>query len=207
MSCFIYEKKVQNATVGSHRDDADRRHVDQNVVAKLTEMVKDEEVATRFTYEVLHFGVETTNCAESEYSVLKLWLSMCHCDLDTVFLNIDSVIEKISKLKEKFNAKSNPILKNISNNISHLALNKILFEVKSAREIFDDSQNKCRHYLRKSHGIPCACELVGQYKHFLPLQLEDVSVFWRTLEIGVDVSTAHARDMDSEMRDLASMLD
>ncbi|KAI5654311.1 hypothetical protein M9H77_31498 [Catharanthus roseus] len=121
-----------------------RRHIDQNVLAKLTEMIKDEEVATRFvngfwhklinkfdeaeyrrkldglktkwqrrldffhylfntwlyplahkfcrvwTFEVLHFGVEITNRTnESEHSVLKLWLSTCHGDLDTMFLNID----------------------------------------------------------------------------------------------------------------------
>ncbi|KAI5673349.1 hypothetical protein M9H77_13713 [Catharanthus roseus] len=45
-----------------------------------------------WTSQVLHFGVETTNRAESEHSVLKLWLSTCHGDLDTVFLNIDSLI-------------------------------------------------------------------------------------------------------------------
>ncbi|KAI5666348.1 hypothetical protein M9H77_16201 [Catharanthus roseus] len=122
-------------------------YIDQNVLAKLTEMVKDEEVAQRFvngswnkliseideeeyqrklevlkskwqsrpdflhdlfstwlnpfahkfcrvwTSQVLHFGVETMNRAESEHSMLKLWLSTCHGDLDTVFLNIDSLIE------------------------------------------------------------------------------------------------------------------
>ncbi|KAI5678736.1 hypothetical protein M9H77_09686 [Catharanthus roseus] len=45
-----------------------------------------------WTPEVLHFGVETTNRAKSEHSLLKLWLSTCHGDLDTVFLNIDSLI-------------------------------------------------------------------------------------------------------------------
>ncbi|KAI5676089.1 hypothetical protein M9H77_07039 [Catharanthus roseus] len=39
-----------------------------------------------WTSQVLHFGVEKTNRAESEYSVLKLWLSTCHGDLNTVFL-------------------------------------------------------------------------------------------------------------------------
>ncbi|KAI5657475.1 hypothetical protein M9H77_26268 [Catharanthus roseus] len=124
-----------------------RRHINQNVLAKLTEMVKDKKVTTRFvsgtwhklineideaeyrrkldglktkwqqrpdfihylfntwlnplankfwtvwTSKVLHFGVETTNRAKSEHSVLKLWLSTYHGDLDTVFLNIDSLIE------------------------------------------------------------------------------------------------------------------
>ncbi|KAI5683193.1 hypothetical protein M9H77_04421 [Catharanthus roseus] len=198
---YLFLKRVQYATVRRRRNDADyrlgrsyhilcRRHIDQNVLEKLTEMVKDEEVATRF---VLHFGVEITNRAESEHSVLKLWLSTCHGDLNTVFLNINSSSLEISKLKEKSNAKSNPILKNISNNIT--------------REIVDDAQNKCGHYLRKSHVLPCAYELLGRYKNFLLLQLEDVSIFWRTLEIGVDVPSAHVRDMDSEMRDLAYMLD
>ncbi|KAI5682805.1 hypothetical protein M9H77_04033 [Catharanthus roseus] len=141
----------------------------------LTELKKVVSLNT----EVLHFGVVTTNHAESEHSVLKLWLSTCHGNLDTVFLNIDFVIEsqiaeinsslEISKLKEKFNVKSNPILKNISNNISHLALKKILVEVKRAREIVDDLQDKCGHYLRKSHGLPCACELVGRTFSLAPI--------------------------------------
>ncbi|KAI5657189.1 hypothetical protein M9H77_25982 [Catharanthus roseus] len=38
-------------------------------------------------------STETTNWAESEHSVLKLWLSTCHGDLDTAFLTIDSLIE------------------------------------------------------------------------------------------------------------------
>ncbi|KAI5677618.1 hypothetical protein M9H77_08568 [Catharanthus roseus] len=214
------------------------KHIDHNVLAKLTEQVEDEEVATQFingtwhtlineideaeyrrklellkmkwqrrpdflyylfntwlnplahkfcrvwTFEVLHFEVETTNHVENEHSVLKLWLSTCHSDLDTLFLNVDYVIQK------NFNAKSNAMLKNISNHISHWALKKIWLEIKRAREIVDDAQNKCGYYLRKSHGLPCACKLLGQYEHFLPLQLEDVSVFWRTLEIRMDVPSA-----------------
>ncbi|KAI5670645.1 hypothetical protein M9H77_11009 [Catharanthus roseus] len=52
--------------------------------------VNDHEPKTK---SVIHFGVETTNRAESEYSVLELWLSTCYGNLDTVFLNIDSRIE------------------------------------------------------------------------------------------------------------------
>ncbi|KAI5648782.1 hypothetical protein M9H77_34787 [Catharanthus roseus] len=101
-----------------------------------------------WTSRVLHFGVETTNLAESEHSMLKLWLSTCHGDLDTVFLNIDSLIQgqiaeikytlEISKLKEKYDAKSNAILKNLSNKISHLALKKIMDELKKVREMVEE---------------------------------------------------------------------
>ncbi|KAI5656547.1 hypothetical protein M9H77_25340 [Catharanthus roseus] len=74
-----------------------------------------------WTKSVMHFGVETTKRAESEHSVLKLWLSTCYSDLDMVFLHIDSLIEgqiadikaslEFSSTKEKFNAKSNLILR------------------------------------------------------------------------------------------------
>ncbi|KAI5667970.1 hypothetical protein M9H77_17823 [Catharanthus roseus] len=163
------------------------------------------------------WSMETTNRAESEHSVLKIWLSTCHGDLDTVFLNVDSVIEsqiaeiksllENSKLKEKFNARSNPILKNISNRICHWALKKIWCEIKRARELVNDAQNKFSHYLRKSHGLPCVCELLSRYEHCIPLQLEDVSIFWRTLEIGVHIPSAHAWDIESEICDLTTMLD
>ncbi|KAI5676973.1 hypothetical protein M9H77_07923 [Catharanthus roseus] len=116
------------------------------------------------------------NFTVSEHSVLKLWLSTCHGDLDTMFLNIDSLIEgqiaeiktslKISKLREKYGAKTNPILKNISNIISHLALKKIWLEIKRAGEISGNPLSKCGHYLRKSHGLPCACELVGRGNNY-----------------------------------------
>ncbi|KAI5648233.1 hypothetical protein M9H77_34238 [Catharanthus roseus] len=61
--------EVQYATIGNCMDDSDRRHIDQNMLVKLTEMVKDEEVVQRvWTSQVLHFGVKTTKCAESEHS-------------------------------------------------------------------------------------------------------------------------------------------
>ncbi|KAI5683509.1 hypothetical protein M9H77_04737 [Catharanthus roseus] len=126
----------------------EERHIDQNVLAKLTKMIKDEEIASRFvnnswhkllneideqeylkkldvlktkwnirrdflhylfntwlnplahkfvrvcTGQVLHFRIETANrVVESEHFILKLWLSTCHDNVDTVFLNIDSLIE------------------------------------------------------------------------------------------------------------------
>ncbi|KAI5654708.1 hypothetical protein M9H77_31895 [Catharanthus roseus] len=78
-----------------------RRHIDQNVLTKLIEMVKDGEAAQRvWSSQVIHFGVETTNHTESEHSVLKLWLSTRHGDLDTVLLNIDSLIQaQVSEIK------------------------------------------------------------------------------------------------------------
>ncbi|KAI5682788.1 hypothetical protein M9H77_04016 [Catharanthus roseus] len=113
-----------------------RRHIDQNVLAKLTEMIKDEEAASR-----------------------------------------------------------------------HLTLKKIWVEIERTPEIIDDSINMCGHHLRKSHGLPCSCDLITRFEHVLPIQLENISVFWRTLEIRGDISCSQSQDMDSEMRDLVSLLD
>ncbi|KAI5659287.1 hypothetical protein M9H77_28080 [Catharanthus roseus] len=157
-----------------------------------------------WTGRVMHFGVDTTNRAESEHSILKLWLSTCHGDLDTVFLNIDSLIQsqitdiksslENSRTKEKFNAKSNLILRNISNKISHLALKNIWVEIKRAAEIIDDPKNKCGHYMRISQGLPCSCELITWFGHMLPIQ------FFSSFNIGEDT------DMDSEMHSLIDLL-
>ncbi|KAI5648930.1 hypothetical protein M9H77_34935 [Catharanthus roseus] len=40
----------------------------------------------------------------------------------------------------------------------------------------------------------------------MPIQEEDVVIFWRKLEIGSDIPEEHHRDMESEMRDLTSLL-
>ncbi|KAI5681888.1 hypothetical protein M9H77_03116 [Catharanthus roseus] len=146
-----------------------------------------EVVGMTPTARVLHFvGVETTNHAKSKHSVLKLWLLKCHGDLGTVFLNIDSLVEgqiadikrslEISRVKEKFNAKSNSILRNISNKINHLALKKIWVKIKRAPEIIEDPKNKCGHYMRILHGLPYSCELITRFAQMLPLQLKDIDI-------------------------------
>ncbi|KAI5667445.1 hypothetical protein M9H77_17298 [Catharanthus roseus] len=66
--------------------------------------------------------------------------------------------------------------------------------------------SNCLHYLRKSHGLPCACELVHKCQYLIPIREEDVEIFWRKLEIGYDILEEHDRDMDSEIRDLTSLI-
>ncbi|KAI5647862.1 hypothetical protein M9H77_33867 [Catharanthus roseus] len=70
----------------------------------------------------------------------------------------------------------------------------------------EEPGSNCLYYLRKSHGLPRACELVNRCQHLMPIQDEDVDVFWRKLEIGYDIPEEHDRDIESEMRDLTSLL-
>ncbi|KAI5675375.1 hypothetical protein M9H77_06325 [Catharanthus roseus] len=68
--------------------------------------------------------------------------------------------------------------------LRHLALKKIWSEIPRAAWIYDDPKNKCRHYLKTSHGLPSACKLITWFDHAYPIQLSDIEAFWKTLEIG-----------------------
>ncbi|KAI5652716.1 hypothetical protein M9H77_29903 [Catharanthus roseus] len=78
--------------------------------------------------------------------------------------------------------------------------------LKKARQMVEEPGSNYLHYLRKSHGLPCAYELVNQCQHLMTIQEEDVDIFWRKLEIGSDIPEEHYRDIESEMHDLTSLL-
>ncbi|KAI5648069.1 hypothetical protein M9H77_34074 [Catharanthus roseus] len=63
----------------------------------------------------------------------------------------------------------------------------------------EEPGSNCLHYLRKSHNLPCACELVNRCQHLMPIQEEDVVIFWRKLEIDFDIPEEHHKDMESEI--------
>ncbi|KAI5683989.1 hypothetical protein M9H77_05217 [Catharanthus roseus] len=112
----------------------------------------------------LYFESGTMNRAESEHLLLKAWIATTQGDLDIVFLKIDSLIEgqitkikttlEYSRLKEKDNDKSNPII------------------------ILTYPENLCRHWVRTSHMLPCSYELLKLYQLYIPLKLEDIHIFW-----------------------------
>ncbi|KAI5677184.1 hypothetical protein M9H77_08134 [Catharanthus roseus] len=79
-------------------------------------------------------------------------------------------------------------------------------ELKKARQMVEEPGSNCLYYLRMSYGLPCACELVNRYQYLIPIQEEDVDIFWRKLEIGSDIPEEHDKDMESDMRDLTSLL-
>ncbi|KAI5649533.1 hypothetical protein M9H77_35538 [Catharanthus roseus] len=141
---------ITDTTYKTNKDDSDRKelHSGNNF----------------YVLYILHLLCQMARVQLSinEHSVLKVWLSTCHGDLDTVFLNIDSLIQRQIKIMD---------------------------ELKKAREMVEELGSNCLHYLRKSHSLPCACELVH-----------------RRLEINSDIPEQHDRDMDSEMSDLTLLI-
>ncbi|KAI5668678.1 hypothetical protein M9H77_18531 [Catharanthus roseus] len=102
--------------------------------------------------------------------IVPVWIATRHEDLDTVFLKIDSLIEghiteikttlEYSRLKEKDNDNSNPIIAQLCYNVSHLALRIIKDEIKRALKILSDPENLCGHWIIMSHMLPCSCKLL-----------------------------------------------
>ncbi|KAI5664065.1 hypothetical protein M9H77_23388 [Catharanthus roseus] len=98
----------------------------------------------------------TTNRAESEHSLLKAWIATRHDDLDTVFLKINSLIKRqiteiksileYSRLKEKDNDESNPIIAQLCYNVSHQTLKIIKDEIKRAPKILANLENLYGHW-------------------------------------------------------------
>ncbi|KAI5652838.1 hypothetical protein M9H77_30025 [Catharanthus roseus] len=76
----------------------------------------------------------------------------------------------------------------------HLVLKKIMDELKKAREMVEELGSNCLHYLRKSHGLPCACELIHRCQYLIPIREEDVNIFFRRLEICSDIPEQHDRE-------------
>ncbi|KAI5657751.1 hypothetical protein M9H77_26544 [Catharanthus roseus] len=72
--------------------------------------------------------------------------------------------------------------------------------------IMDTTYKTNKHYLRMSHGLPCACELITRFDYVLPIQLSDIDAFWKTLEISGHHPSARQQDMDFEMRSLTDIL-
>ncbi|KAI5649460.1 hypothetical protein M9H77_35465 [Catharanthus roseus] len=120
--------------------------------------------------------------------------------------DVCETMPKFSRTKEKHNAKNNHIFYIVSNKINHLAFKKIWSEITRAVGIYDDPKNKCGHYLKTSHSLPCACELITRIDHVFPIQLHGIDVFWQTLEIGGPHPSTRQQDMDSEMRSLTDLL-
>ncbi|KAI5666586.1 hypothetical protein M9H77_16439 [Catharanthus roseus] len=60
--------------------------------------------------------------------------------------------------------------------------------------------------MRISHGLPCSCELITRFVHVLPIQLDDIEAFWKTLEIGECHPSVRQQDMDSEMCSFTDLL-
>ncbi len=74
--------------------------------------------------------------------------------------------------------------------VSRTALQLIADECSRANYVGID-KSACGCLIRKTHGLPCACELAGYIRLFAPIPLEAVHLHWRSLHFGEYQSQQH----------------
>ncbi|XP_074318244.1 uncharacterized protein LOC141655044 [Silene latifolia] len=141
-----------------------------------------------YTNEVLHFGNTATSRVESAHSLLKAWLKSKHLTLDSMWSRIHGMLEsqhsKIKKELEDEMSKPRRTTRTFSllqGNVSTKAIELMEKELTRGLGLGIGLNDRCRHVMRTTHGLPCACNLVSLHGKGRRVHLEDIHVFWKTL--------------------------
>ncbi|KAI3848570.1 hypothetical protein MKW92_021703, partial [Papaver armeniacum] len=154
-------------------------------------LARKEQFVYAWTNNILHFGNTTTNRAESEHAALKNFLRCstgdflkCWQDMDnqwvTRVINIRASLEK-SKTVAVHEYSQSPVTKRLVYNISHAALELITLEVSSLGK--SRFGGRCLCILRKTHGLPCACEILNSHKNCSHISLDSIHEHWKHLSM------------------------
>ncbi|XP_052734171.1 PKS-NRPS hybrid synthetase cheA-like [Vigna angularis] len=140
-----------------------------------------------WTNKVMHLGNTTTNRAESAHWSLKKVLGNSMGDLCSCWDSIHNVIIlQHNKIKASFESSvllrsdyfKGYIYRELIGRVSRYALDLIAKELKIVQQIGLDS-SKCGCVLRRTFGVPCACELARYDPRMIPIG--EFHIMWRRL--------------------------
>ncbi|XP_074283968.1 uncharacterized protein LOC141608522 [Silene latifolia] len=141
-----------------------------------------------YTNEFLHFGNTTTSRVESAHSLLKAWLKSKHLTLDSMWSRIHGMLEsQHSKIKKELEdemskpRRTSRTFSLLQGNVSTKAIELMEKELARGLGLGIGLNDRCRHVMRTTHGLPCACNLVSLHGRSRRVHLEDIHVFWKTL--------------------------
>ncbi|MCL7025588.1 hypothetical protein MKW94_009247 [Papaver nudicaule] len=97
----------------------------------------------------------------------------------TRVINIRASLEK-SRTVAIHAYNQSPDTKRLVYNISHAALKLITVEFNTGKIRFG---GKCLCILRKTHGLPCACEILDSHKNCIPISLDSIHEHWKHLSM------------------------
>ncbi|XP_052723733.1 uncharacterized protein LOC128193696 [Vigna angularis] len=150
-----------------------------------------------WTNKVMHLGNTTTNRAESAHWSLKKVLGNSMGDLCSCWDNIHNVIIlQHNKIKASFESSlllrsdyfKGYIYRELIGRVSRYALDLIAKELKIVQQIGLDS-SKCGCVLRRTFGVPCACELARYDPRMIPIdELKQVEERFNEVDIGGKVT-------------------
>jgi hypothetical protein len=144
---------------------------------------RKELIVRAFTDRYLHLGSRTTSRGEGNHFCVKRYINLARCDLLRVFQNISLMLEtQFTELQkhiedEKIKTShrhSNNIFKNLSQKVSHYAMDKILEQFKLIA-IKDDPCSGC---FTTSFGLPCSHKLHNYVQSNEPIPLDMINPQW-----------------------------
>ncbi|KAI3858107.1 hypothetical protein MKW98_029581, partial [Papaver atlanticum] len=141
-------------------------------------LARKEKFVCAWTNQIKHFGNRTTNRVEGEHAILKRFLKCFTGNF----------------LKGLHEHRRSPYIKHLVYHVSRTALDFILREIKSLSK---RDPGGCQHLIRKTHGLPCACEISKCYLMGQTLQLDCIDEHWKKLSL-VPVHKKVVGDVDWE---------
>ncbi|KAI3889211.1 hypothetical protein MKX03_006443 [Papaver bracteatum] len=152
---------------------------------------RKEQFVHAWTNDILHLGVTTTNRAESEHAALKKFLQCstgdflkCWQDMDnqwiTRVINIEASLEK-SKTIAIHEYYQSLVTRGLVYKVSHAALKLITVELTNMGK--SRFGGKCLCIIRKTPGLPCACEIVNSHKNGNHISLNNIHDHWKQLSM------------------------
>ncbi|XP_076910426.1 protein FAR-RED IMPAIRED RESPONSE 1-like [Bidens hawaiensis] len=160
-------------------------------------LVRDKEkFVSCWMADRLNFGETTTNRVKSQHANLKRHFNGANNTLHTLAAYALVVIEaqkvQISvtfehsriKLKKDHNLQ---VFYRLHYKVSTKALTLLEKEYGKVEKM-TKSGHSCRHQLRKSMGLPCACELEQHLNTSVHIPLKSIDPFWRKLDFDLVVA-------------------
>lgn len=141
---------------------------------------------------------------------LKSWLGSSIGDFDIMWKQVNSQLERqISEILAEFvkSSRIDPLDLTYSNfqDLGGCVTYQALIKMEQERlrgqsiEVWDDRQ-RCGCYMRPTHGLPCAHEIVRRERNSVYYFKDDVHVFWRLISVSASPSTHHQTDHNGEAR-------
>ncbi|XP_074318896.1 uncharacterized protein LOC141655731 [Silene latifolia] len=122
------------------------------------------------------------------HSLLKAWLKSKHLTLDSMWSRIHGMLEsQHSKIKKELEdemskpRRTSRTFSLLQGNVSTKAIELMEKELTRGLGLGIGLNDRCRHVMRTTHGLPCACNLVSLHGKGRRVHLEDIHVFWKTL--------------------------
>ncbi|KAF5755561.1 putative MULE transposase domain, FHY3/FAR1 family [Helianthus annuus] len=144
-----------------------------------------------WTDKCRNFGQRTTNRVESQHANLKRYITrgsslerIARCIIDIVETQYDEIQKSFTESIEKtMNHHRHRMLDNLRGKVSHEALDLLEKELLRKMDVLRKLIASCGCHMWLSKGLPCACRLENYTRTGRIIQLDEIDVFWRKLDL------------------------